>query len=178
MATVVGSPAGALVATVVGSLGTACSDVVVDSIVVERSRGAPQVTRTPLKPYHMTLCGGGTACSDVVVDSIIVERSRGAPQVTPQPLETLGRNPTPGRRARGCNSCSSQGMGRQDMRWVPLVGWGAVALLGRVVCGMALHAGASAKSADVSVPLYAPEAPGVLLGAPHHRRQQALLRFL
>ena len=47
MATVVGSPAGALVATVVGSLGTACSDVVVDSIVVERSRGAPQVTRSP-----------------------------------------------------------------------------------------------------------------------------------
>ena len=43
MATVVRSPAGALVATVVGSLGTACSDVVVDSIVVERSRGAPQV---------------------------------------------------------------------------------------------------------------------------------------
>ena len=37
------SPAGALLATVVGSLGTACSDVVVDSIVVERSRNAPQV---------------------------------------------------------------------------------------------------------------------------------------
>ena len=37
------SPAGALMATVVGSLGTACSDVVVDSIVVERSRNAPQV---------------------------------------------------------------------------------------------------------------------------------------
>lgn len=40
------SPAGALLATVVGSLGTACSDVVVDSIVVERSRNAPQVWAT------------------------------------------------------------------------------------------------------------------------------------
>lgn len=43
MGTVVRTPAGALLATVVGSLGTACSDVVVDSIVVERSRNAPQV---------------------------------------------------------------------------------------------------------------------------------------
>lgn len=37
------SPVGALLATVLGSLGTACSDVVVDSIVVERSRNATQV---------------------------------------------------------------------------------------------------------------------------------------
>ena len=44
MGTVVRTPAGALLATVVGSLGTACSDVVVDSIVVERSRNAPQVS--------------------------------------------------------------------------------------------------------------------------------------
>jgi len=36
------SPAGAVAATLLGSLGTACSDVVVDSIVVERSRGQPQ----------------------------------------------------------------------------------------------------------------------------------------
>ena len=43
MATAVSSPTGAVIATVVGSLSTACSDVVVDSIVVERSRGAPQV---------------------------------------------------------------------------------------------------------------------------------------
>ena len=43
MGTVVSSPAGALMATVVGSLGTACSDVVVDSIVVERSRNTLQV---------------------------------------------------------------------------------------------------------------------------------------
>ena len=53
MGTVVSSPAGALMATVAGSLGTACSDVVVDSIVVERSRNAPQVW-----PGHST--GGGT----------------------------------------------------------------------------------------------------------------------
>lgn len=45
MATIVRSPAGALLATVVASLGTACSDVVVDSIVVERSRDAPQVSQ-------------------------------------------------------------------------------------------------------------------------------------
>lgn len=43
MATVVHSPTAAVVAVIVGSLSTACSDVVVDSIVVERSRGAPQV---------------------------------------------------------------------------------------------------------------------------------------
>lgn len=43
---------GALLATVAGSLGTACSDVVVDSIVVERSRGAPLVGLTP---SHLTL---------------------------------------------------------------------------------------------------------------------------
>ena len=34
----------AVAMVVLGSLGTACSDVVVDSIVVERSRGEPQVT--------------------------------------------------------------------------------------------------------------------------------------
>ena len=32
---------------VLGSLSTACSDVVVDSIVVERSRGEAQVTPPP-----------------------------------------------------------------------------------------------------------------------------------
>ncbi len=32
----------AVAMVVLGSLGTACSDVVVDSIVVERSRGEPQ----------------------------------------------------------------------------------------------------------------------------------------
>lgn len=43
LATVVDSPSMAVAMVVVGSLGTACSDVVVDSIVVERSRGEPQV---------------------------------------------------------------------------------------------------------------------------------------
>ena len=57
MGTVVRSPAGALLATVVGSLGTACSDVVVDSIVVERSRNAPQV-----RPDRST-DGGSWLCS-------------------------------------------------------------------------------------------------------------------
>ena len=43
MATIVDSPAAAVAMMMLGSLGTACSDVVVDSIVVERSRGEPQV---------------------------------------------------------------------------------------------------------------------------------------
>jgi hypothetical protein len=43
MATIVDSPTSAVAWMMVGSLGTACSDVVVDSIVVERSRGEPQV---------------------------------------------------------------------------------------------------------------------------------------
>ncbi len=52
MATVVTTPTGAVVATIVGSLSTACSDVVVDSIVVERSRGAPQVCTPPFPLLH------------------------------------------------------------------------------------------------------------------------------
>ena len=40
---VVRGPTAAVVAVVLGSLTTACSDVVVDSIVVERARGGPQV---------------------------------------------------------------------------------------------------------------------------------------
>ena len=43
MATVVHGPAGAVAAVMLGSLSTAFSDVVVDSIVVERARGGPQV---------------------------------------------------------------------------------------------------------------------------------------
>ena len=43
MSAVVSSSSFACAMLVVGSLGTACSDVVVDSIVVERCRGAPQV---------------------------------------------------------------------------------------------------------------------------------------
>ena len=44
LATVVDSPSLAVAMVIMGSLGTACSDVVVDSIVVERSRGEPQVS--------------------------------------------------------------------------------------------------------------------------------------
>lgn len=43
LATVVSTPSMAVAMVVLGSLGTACSDVVVDSIVVERSRGESQV---------------------------------------------------------------------------------------------------------------------------------------
>lgn len=50
LATVVHTPSLAVAMVVLGSLGTACSDVVVDSIVVERSRGEPQVPFMPL-PY-------------------------------------------------------------------------------------------------------------------------------
>lgn len=66
MAVAVHSPGTALAATVAGSLGTACSDVVVDSIVVERSRGAPQACRPPscvgtaLERQHS--CPGSTDC--------------------------------------------------------------------------------------------------------------------
>lgn len=48
LATIVSTPSMAVAMVVLGSLGTACSDVVVDSIVVERSRGEPQVLYTPL----------------------------------------------------------------------------------------------------------------------------------
>ena len=43
---------------VLGSLSTACSDVVVDSIVVERSRGEPQVAHLP----HHTFAQGTLTC--------------------------------------------------------------------------------------------------------------------
>lgn len=43
LATWVDSPNGTVVAMLLASLSTAFSDVVVDSIVVERARGAPQV---------------------------------------------------------------------------------------------------------------------------------------
>jgi len=43
LATIVKTPSMAVAMVVLGSLGTACSDVVVDSIVVERSRGEAQV---------------------------------------------------------------------------------------------------------------------------------------
>ena len=56
MAMAVTTPTGAVIATVVGSLSTACSDVVVDSIVVERSRGVPQVISPLVKHRLNHLC--------------------------------------------------------------------------------------------------------------------------
>lgn len=44
LATVVNSPSSAVVAMLLGSFSTACSDVVVDSLVVERARGEPVVS--------------------------------------------------------------------------------------------------------------------------------------
>lgn len=61
MATVVHSPAAAVGVMMVGSLGTACSDVVVDSIVVERSRGEPQATAGSLQ----SLCWASSAVGGV-----------------------------------------------------------------------------------------------------------------
>ena len=49
-----------MAATVVGSLGTACSDVVVDSIVVERSRGQPQAHSNPVSKAKAV--AGGLQC--------------------------------------------------------------------------------------------------------------------
>lgn len=64
MAGVVASPAGAVAAMVVGSLGTACSDVVVDSIVVERSRGQPQAHPDPVSWLKRLLvyCSASYVC--------------------------------------------------------------------------------------------------------------------
>jgi len=61
MATVVTTPTGAVIATIVGSLSTACSDVVVDSIVVERSRGAPQAVAGSLQ----SLCWASAAIGGI-----------------------------------------------------------------------------------------------------------------
>ncbi|KIZ01943.1 hypothetical protein MNEG_6021 [Monoraphidium neglectum] len=49
LATVVNSPAGAVAAMLLGSLSTAASDVVVDSIVVERARGGAEGTTGSLQ---------------------------------------------------------------------------------------------------------------------------------
>ncbi|KAK9813029.1 hypothetical protein WJX72_007813 [[Myrmecia] bisecta] len=61
MATVVNSPSAAVAAVIAGSLGTACSDVVVDSIVVERSRGHPQSTAGSLQ----SLCWASAAVGGI-----------------------------------------------------------------------------------------------------------------
>jgi hypothetical protein len=44
LATLVHNPTAAVAAMLLGSLSTACSDVVVDSLVVERARGEPAVS--------------------------------------------------------------------------------------------------------------------------------------
>mmetsp|Transcript_42160 Transcript_42160/g.75677 ORF Transcript_42160/g.75677 Transcript_42160/m.75677 type:complete len:298 (-) Transcript_42160:110-1003(-) len=62
LATVVDSTPGLLIALVAGSFGTACSDVVVDSIVVERARGQPQATSGNLQ----SLCWGSAAFGGII----------------------------------------------------------------------------------------------------------------
>eukprot|EP00798_Chlamydomonas_sp_ICE-L_P015797 gene15797-21921_t len=86
LATSVDSPSSAVGAMVLASLGTAFSDVVVDSIVVERARGEPQWWWCV---WAVVLASLVTAFSDVVVDSIVVERARGEPQATSGSLQSL-----------------------------------------------------------------------------------------
>jgi hypothetical protein len=62
LGTVVDSTAGAVAAMVAGSLGTAFSDVVVDSIVVERARGEPAATAGALQ----SLCWGSAAVGGII----------------------------------------------------------------------------------------------------------------
>lgn len=60
---VVNSPASAVGMMIVGSLGTACSDVVIDSIVVAKSRASDsQSTAGSLQ----SLCWGASACGGIV----------------------------------------------------------------------------------------------------------------
>lgn len=61
LATIVKTPSMAVAMVVLGSLGTACSDVVVDSIVVERSRGEPQSTAGSLQ----SLCWASSAVGGI-----------------------------------------------------------------------------------------------------------------
>ncbi|KAL3141007.1 hypothetical protein ABBQ32_005521 [Trebouxia sp. C0010 RCD-2024] len=61
LATIVSTPSMAVAMVVLGSLGTACSDVVVDSIVVERSRGEPQSTAGSLQ----SLCWASSAVGGI-----------------------------------------------------------------------------------------------------------------
>lgn len=64
LATIVKTPSMAVAMVVLGSLGTACSDVVVDSIVVERSRGEPQVSSGAVQLLVWACCPflAWTAC--------------------------------------------------------------------------------------------------------------------
>ncbi|KAF6250954.1 BT1 family-domain-containing protein [Scenedesmus sp. NREL 46B-D3] len=61
LATLVSSPAGAVAAMLLGSLSTACSDVVVDSLVVERARGEPMATAGSLQ----SLCWASSAVGGI-----------------------------------------------------------------------------------------------------------------
>eukprot|EP00879_Flechtneria_rotunda_P012967 GHRR01013540.1.p1 GENE.GHRR01013540.1~~GHRR01013540.1.p1 ORF type:complete len:473 (+),score=146.19 GHRR01013540.1:400-1818(+) len=61
LATMVRSPAGAVAAMLVGSAATACSDVVVDSLVVERARGEPAATAGSLQ----SLCWASSAVGGI-----------------------------------------------------------------------------------------------------------------
>ncbi|KAF8060466.1 folate-biopterin transporter 1 [Scenedesmus sp. PABB004] len=61
LATVVHSPAGAVGAMLLGSLSTAASDVVVDSLVVERARGEPAATAGSLQ----SLCWASSAVGGI-----------------------------------------------------------------------------------------------------------------
>lgn len=59
LATLVHSPTAAVGAMLLGSLSTACSDVVVDSLVVERARGEPAVrycTSLYFSSFRLVLC--------------------------------------------------------------------------------------------------------------------------
>lgn len=89
MAMFVHSPAAAVAMMALGAIGTACSDVVVDSIVVERSRGEPQVgfcfQITLYFNFMMALGALGSACSDVVLDTKMLERSCGEAHVVVTP---------------------------------------------------------------------------------------------
>eukprot|EP00877_Chromochloris_zofingiensis_P007082 jgi/Chrzof1/2627/Cz11g23020.t1 len=61
LATIVRGPAGAVFMMLLGSLSTALSDVVVDSIVVERARGEPQATAGSLQ----SLCWASAAVGGI-----------------------------------------------------------------------------------------------------------------
>ncbi|WIA14967.1 hypothetical protein OEZ85_001678 [Tetradesmus obliquus] len=61
LATLVHSPGGAVAAMLLGSLSTACSDVVVDSLVVERARGEPMATAGSLQ----SLCWASSAVGGI-----------------------------------------------------------------------------------------------------------------
>ncbi len=64
LATAVDGPKLAAVGVVLGALSTAFSDVVVDSIVVERSRGTPQTTSGSLQARDPDPHANANTCSE------------------------------------------------------------------------------------------------------------------